>query len=95
MDKSIKIGKVTIEYLIEPDDSDERQIMQTLTVTAQPALLHLYDKNDMDDEKDYYIVIETNRFAVGSSDDLVAILRDFEQRFKYIDYEKQSDGQSD
>jgi len=95
MDKSIKIGKVTIEYLIEPDDSDERQIMQTLTVTAQPALLYLYDKNDKDDEKDYYIVIETNRFAVGSSDDLVAILRDFEQRIKDIDYEKQSDGQSD
>ena len=71
----MKVGKITVEYLTESDDNDRNDTMQTLTITAQPVLLHLYEKG----EEDFYVVLETTRFAVDF-EELEAILADFKKR---------------
>ena len=75
---SVKLGKISVTYNQEPDDNDSTNDMQELTITAQPCLLHLYDKG----KSDHYLIIETNRFAVDGIDELIEILKDFSERTK-------------
>lgn len=79
----MKIGKITAEYLQEPDDYDEanRDLgLQTLTLTAQPCLMHLHEKG----KEDYYFVLESNRWAFNDVDEMVKVLRDFKKRLKEV-----------
>ena len=76
----MKVGKVTAEYLQEPDDYDESREMQIITLTAEPVLLHLHEQK----KEDYFIVIETKRFAFNDEKEVLDLLKDFKKRIKEI-----------
>ena len=76
----MKVGKVIVEYLQEPDDYDESREMQIITLTAEPVLLHLHEQK----KEDYFIVIETKRFAFNDEKEVIDLIRDFKKRLKEI-----------
>lgn len=76
----MKVGKITAEYLQEPDDYDESRGVQTIKLTAEPVLLHLHEQN----KEDYFIVIETKRFAFNDEKEAIDLIRDFKKRLKEI-----------
>ena len=76
----MKVGKVTAEYLQEPDDYDESREMQIIKLTAEPVLLHLHEQK----KEDYFIVIETKRFAFNDEKEVIDLIRDFKKRLKEI-----------
>lgn len=75
----MKIGKTTIEYVQKSDSNEiDGRSMQTLEVTAEPSLLHLYENG----KADYFITIKTERFAFDDESELIAIFKDFKKRIK-------------
>ena len=74
---TIMLNKVTIEYLNKDGDSDNTD-PQILTITAEPAVLGLYNKG----ENSHYIILQTERFALENTQELRDILKDFESRIK-------------
>ncbi len=74
----MKIGKVKVEYIQDADDYSEDDLPQTLTITAQPALLHLYEDN----KPDFYFVLQTERWAFDDETELLELLKDFKKRIK-------------
>ena len=81
MEEKIKIGETSIEYLQPSDDyAKDGNSRQSIKITAQPTLLHLYEKG----ENDFYFVIETSRFVFNNISEFVSILKDFEKRLKEI-----------
>lgn len=71
----IGIEKMSITY-VQPDDTNHGGEFdtQTLTIETEDAICN---REEAEDEKSYYLVLKTDRWAIDSVDDIRMLVDDF------------------
>ena len=74
----IGIEKMSITY-VQPDDTNHggRDDVQTITVETEDAICN---RNDALNKQSYYLTIKTDRWAVDEPEDILLILKDFNEK---------------